>query len=260
MPASCQYRYDDRRKLPLVVQDFTAPVSITVIAVDVAVGADPADTKAAFERSVELLADLGAVNVDPGGAAVTVALDPDVELNGAVSRLGGILSDFEERCPAARMRALLHFGTAFRARDTDGRDCFQGSALRSVANSLKRSTLIAGMFATPDFVSYVASFKTSPGFELLSAGSDGYQSVMPGERRKPATNEIHSTDPTLVEWLKARLARDLGPFASPLVDNASHSTRTAKELAAAVGHEIVNSDARQRFDADVFRYLKARER
>lgn len=243
-----------------MVQDFTAPVSITVIAIDVIVAQDPEAAKTGFCQSLSLLASLGAITQDRSGLVGTLALDPEADINSAINRLGGIVGDFEERCPEAQMRLLMHYGTAFRARDAEGRDCFQGSALRSVANTLKRSSLDPGIYATSDFAAYVAGLKTVLGFDLLPPDADGFQTILPGERRKPPTNELHSTDPTLVEWLKARLARDLGPFASPLVDNASHSTRTAKELAAAVGHEIVNPSARQRFDSDVFRYLKNRER
>lgn len=241
-----------------MVQDVAAPVSITVIALDVVSPPDNlAAVQSSFGRVLVLLGSLGAVLGDADGLAATLALEPDSDLSAALNRLARIIGDFEENS-AARLRALIHYGTAFRARDISGRNLFQGSAVRSVSNSLKRSALSAGVFATGDFAHYAATLKGVPDFEVLRAGADGISPVVLGERRKPTTTELHSTDPQLVDWLKARLARDLGPFAAALVDNASHSTRTAKELAAAVGHEIVNPGARQEFDADVFKYIRSR--
>ena len=242
-----------------MVHDVAAPVLITVIALDVvsrpdlspAVGAD-------FAHFVGLLGSLGAVGAEASSFTVTVSLEPDTEVSGALNRLAGIMADFEAQSEPNRLRALIHFGTAFLSHSPVGRVVYQGSAVRSVGNSLKRSALPAGVFATGDFANYALALKGVPGFEVLKAGTDGFCPVILGERRKPTTTEIHSTDPELVAWLKSRLARDLGPFAAALVDNASHSTRTAKELAAAVGHEIVSPAVRQKFDADVFKYLRAR--
>ena len=243
-----------------MVQDVAAPVSIIVIALDVVSRPDvPPVVGADFAHFVGLLGSVGAVGTEAGSFSVTVSLEPDYEVTGALNRFAGIIADFEAQSEPNRLRALIHFGTAFRARGAHGAMLYQGSAVRSVGNSLKRSALPAGVFATGDFANYASALKGVLGFEVAKSGADGFCPVVFGERRKPSTTtEIHSTDPQLVEWLKARLARDLGPFAAALVDNASHSTRTAKELAAAVGHEIVSPSVRQKFDADVFKYLRSR--
>lgn len=240
--------------------DVSAPNSITVIAVEVVASPDnPATIRADFEDTAALFGSLGAVVLDGGGLAATVALEPDTDIPAAVGRLDSIVAEFEAQHAPARLRVLLHYGTAFRARSPVGVPVFQGSALRSASNSLRRSALDAGLYATADFASFAATLKGVTGFSLVGGVAGDFSAVEMTDHSNAHTNELHSTDPELVAWLKARLARDLGPFASPLIDNASHSTRTAKELAAAVGHEIVNPQARQQFDADVFKYLLSRD-
>jgi len=243
-----------------VVQDVSAPVSIAVVAIDVlaASGAE-VSTQEGFEQTATRLGSVGTViKGDAADLTLTVALEPDAEVGASLNQLGSLVADFDEQYRTERLRILVHYGTAFRAIDAVGRASFLGSAIRSVSNALKRSSLGGGVYATPDFAGFAAGLKGAAGFDVLKAGADGFSPLQLGDRPKIVANEIHSTDPQLVDWLKARLARDLGPFASALIDNASHATRTAKELAAAVGHEIVDARARQRFDADVFKYLRSR--
>lgn len=242
-----------------MVHDVSAPVSIAVIAVSLDEAPDnPAKARVLIPWLCAQLAPVGALVADPGGMALTLALAPGDDVANAVGTVDGAMGDFEAQCPPARLRALAHYGTAFRATGADGRPGFQGSAVRSALNLLRRTTAPAGFYASPEFVRFAASLKGQAVFELASEVQQGLSPVVVAQRRKLVTSELHSTDPELISWLKARLAKDLGPFASPLVDNASHSTRTARELAAAVGHEIVNANQRQRFDADVFRYLESR--
>ena len=243
-----------------MVQDLSSPNSITVIAIEVISSPDnPATTQMGFDRTLAMLSSLGAVTSDANALGATVGLEPDAEIPSVMLRLDSIVADFEERCVPARLRALVHYGTAFRAKSADGAIIFQGSAVRSAGNSLKRSSLPSGIYSTPDFSNFVAMLKGAMGFEVQKSELPGFCRISIAVHRPASTShELHSTDPDLVDWLKARLAKDLGPFASALIDNASHSTRTAKELAAAVGHEIVNPRARQRFDADVFNYIQTR--
>lgn len=242
-----------------MVQDVSSPNSITVIAVEVLSSPDnPATIGSDFESTVVLLSALGSVSTETADLSVVIALEPDAEVPVVISRLDSIIGIFEERYPPARLRALLHYGTAFRATSPAGVPVFKGSALRSACNTLRRSSVGAGIYATPDFANFVTTLKGVTGFSVLDAGAGELCPIVLADHRRGHTNELHSTDPELVAWLKARLARDLGPFATALIDNASHSTRTAKELAAAVGHEIVNPIDRQRFDADVFKYLRSR--
>lgn len=241
-----------------MVQDVSSPNSITVIAVEVLASPDnPTTIGSDFESTVVLLSALGSVTSETSLSA-TIALEPDAEVPVVISRLDSIIGVFEERYPPARLRALMHYGTAFRATTPSGVPVFKGSALRSACNTLRRSSLGPGIYATPDFANVVTTLKGVAGFSILDAGPGALCPIVLAEHRRGYTNELHSTDPELVAWLKARLASDLGPFATALIDNASHSTRTAKELAAAVGHEIVNPIDRQRFDADVFKYLRSR--
>ena len=248
-----------------MVQDVSAPVSIVVVAIEVAttpaaVSASEADTlKRDFEWVLDMLEVIGTPVADAGGLSAVVGFEPSSEMPAAVSQLDSIVCDFAERYPPRKLRALIHIGTAFRARTATGGQCFQGSAVRSATNTLKRSSLPSGIFATPDFASFSNSLKGVFGYEIKKCDTAGFCPVVVAVHRPAASgHELHSTDPELVEWLRARLAKDLGPFASALLDNASHSTRTAKELAAAVGHEIVNPRDRARFDADVFKYIQSR--
>jgi hypothetical protein len=242
-----------------VVQDVSSPNSITVIAVEVLASPDnPATIERDFESTVVLLSALGSVTTENAGLSATVALEPDADVPVVISRLDSIIGVFEERHSPARLRALMHYGTAFRATSPAGVPVFKGSALRSACNSLRRSSVGSGIYATADFSNFVTTLKGASGFTILDAGPGELSPIVLADHRRAYSNELHSTDPELVAWLKARLASDLGPFATALIDNASHSTRTAKELAAAVGHEIVNPIDRQRFDADVFKYLRSR--
>lgn len=243
-----------------MVQDVSAPNSITVIAIEViSLPDNPATTQMGFDRTLDMLSSLGVVTSDANALGATVSLEPDADIPSIMSRLDSIVADFEKRSAPARLRLLVHYGTAFRAKSPDGVLFFQGSAVRSAGNSLKRSSLPSGIFATPDFFNFVAALKGATGFEIRKSEFPGFFSISIVLPHPPSTShELHSTDPDLVDWLKSRLAKDLGPFASALIDNASHSTRTAKELAAAVGHEIVNPRDRQRFDADVFKYIQTR--
>lgn len=239
--------------------DPRSPISIVVIAVEVIASPEnPPFTVTEFENAAVQLTDIGAVGLEVSGLALTVAFEPENGLAASVARLDGVMAEFEQRCAPARLRALIHFGTAFRARASNGLPIFQGSALRSVTKSLQRLSLPGGTYASQEFLSFAANFKGVLGCQIIPAQGKEYSELVFASHRKPVGQELHSTDADLVGWLKARLAKDLGPFASALVDNASHSTRTAKELAAAVGHEIVDPHLRRRFDADVFRYIASR--
>lgn len=242
-----------------MVQDVSSPNSITVIAVEVLSSPDnPTTIGSDFESTIDLLSALGSVTAETAALSATIALEPDADVPVVISRLDSIIGIFEERYPPARLRALMHYGTAFRAISPAGVPVFKGSALRSASNSLRRSSVGGGIYGTTDFANFVTTLKTIAGFAIVEAGPGELCPIVLTDLRRGHSNEIHSTDPELVAWLKARLASDLGPFATALIDNASHSTRTAKELAAAVGHEIVNPIDRQRFDADVFKYLRSR--
>ena len=244
---------------PVVVQDVSAPNLIVVFAIEALPSSS--STKAPsglFSVLAHPFRELGSVIVDPVGLSITVALEPGADVSTSVAGLGNLVERFEQEHQAMRLRSLIHYGTAFRAVGPGGVRSFQGSALRSASNALRRSSLPAGIYATPDFSGFVSTLKGVQGFSLSSFESGEYPEVVLVGNSRGHTSELHSTDPDLVAWLTARLAKDLGPFASALIDNASHSTRTAKELAAAVGHEIVNPADRQQFDADVFKYIRSR--
>lgn len=147
-----------------MVQDVSSPNSITVIAVEVLASPDhPATIGSDFESTLVLLSTLGSVTTETSLSA-TIALEPDADVPVMISRLDSIIGVFEERYPPARLRALMHYGTAFRATSPAGVPVFKGSALRSACNTLRRSALGGGIYATADFANFVTTLKGVTGF------------------------------------------------------------------------------------------------
>ena len=239
--------------------EVSAPVSTTVIAVDLP-SATPvgSDAKTHFERVIVGVGrQLGAVTLEPGEPNVAIALSPDAAIEPALLRVAAAMSDFQHAMPACRLRALAHHGVVFRT-VSGGTETYMGSAIRSAQSSLRRVPVDAGFVATSDFTAYMASTGKPPrNFEVRPGLAENMSQLRFPEQRRDEGG-LAGSDPVLLDFLKSRLAEHIGPFAAPLVDNVSHSSMTAKEVVAALSHEVSDPKARQRFEMDALNYIKKR--
>lgn len=239
--------------------EVSAPVTTTVIALDV-----PSDTpvsndaKKHFERIIVGIGrQLGAVTQEPGEPNVAIALAPDAAVEPALLRVASAMADFEEAAAPLKLRALANHGVVFRTA-SGGTVTYMGSAIRSAQSSLRRVAADAGFVATGDFTAYMASTGKPPrNFEVRPGLADNMSQLRFADQRK-GDSGLAGSDPALLDFLKARLAEHIGPFAGPLVDNISHSSMTAKEVVAALSHEVSDAKARQRFELDALNYVKKR--
>ena len=239
----------------------SAPVSTSVIAVDVAAANPSPAARSAFENGITGIAkQLGFVSQDEGSLNVALTLAPEAAVDPVLLRLNTAFADFEAHHAPLKIRAVVHYGVVFRTQ-TAGGITFLGSAVRSAKSNLKRIPETGGIVATRDFADFAAAARgQGRNFELLDTigGDDGLRPVQFTSQRGAASGALAGSDHVLLDFLKDRLAKDLGPFATPLVDNASHSTMTAKELVAALSHEISNPAARQRFEQDANAFIQTR--
>lgn len=239
--------------------EVSAPVSTTVIAVDLP-SATPASAvvKAQFDRVVVGAGrQLGAITQEAGEPNVAIALSPDAAVEPALLRIASALSDFALAVPGQRLRALVHYGVVFRT-VSGGTETYMGSAIRSAQSTLRRVPADAGFVASSEFTAYMASTGKPPrNFEVRPGLAENMSQLKFPEQRRDESG-LAGSDPALLEFLKSRLAEHIGPFAAPLVDNVSHSSMTAKEVVAALSHEVSDPKARQRFELDALNYLKKR--
>lgn len=238
------------------------PVSTVVVAIDVpGAPAGSAEVKAAVDRLlVAPLSTLGYVGQEGGASELTLALPPEGPADSALRRMAAICLEFDERAKPLKCRALVHYWTVFRSEGTGGRVTFLGSAIRGAQTSLRRIAGTAGIFASKDFTTHLTSFKAGTFGLELHAGPEDARPVSFADRRKPTGGEVPGSDPEFLLKLKKRLAEEIGPFAGPLVDNAKHSSMSAKELVSALSHEIEKPESRQTFEADMLAYIKSRTR
>lgn len=239
--------------------EVNAPVSTTVIAVDLP-SATPVgnDAKTHFDRMIVSAGrQLGVVTQEPGEPNVAIALSPDAAIEPALLRVAAAMSDFARAMPAHKLRALVHHGVVFRT-VSNGIETYMGSAIRSAQSSLRRVPVDAGFVATSDFTAFMASTGKPPrNFEVRPGLAENMSQLKFPEQRRDEGG-LAGSDPALLDFLKARLAEHIGPFAAPLVDNVSHSSMTAKQVVAALSHEVSDPKARQRFELDATNYINKR--
>jgi hypothetical protein len=228
-----------------------------------------AGTRASFEQQViGVLKQLGYVSPEvpgdhPTGLYLTLTLPPEAKADAALGRLAAAIADFEGQNKPLRIRAVAHHGTVFRT-EAGGKASYMGSAIRAAQNALSNMPATAGLTATRDFSDYAASSKLPFRFEGQDKAADAQGPISvffvekAGAEEKDATGGPAPLDPEVVQYLKKRLAEDVGPFAAPMVDMALRSATTANLLVAKLTNEIDNPVARQRFEADALAFLNSR--
>lgn len=238
--------------------EVSAPVSTTVIALDVPSAPAGNDAKTHFDRLVVNIGrQLGVVTQEDGPPNVAIALAPDAAVEPALLRIASAMADFEQAAAPCRLRAVAHHGVVFRT-VSGGTVTYMGSAIRSAQSTVRRIAEDAGFVATSDFTAFMASTGKPPrNFEVRPGLADGMSQLRFPDQRK-TEGGLAGSDPSLLDFLKTRLAEHIGPFAGPLVDNVSHSAMTAKEVVAALSHEVSDPKARQRFELDALNYIKKR--
>ena len=239
----------------------SAPVSTTVIAMDLPASSTlSASALTGFDRVIgDIARQLGFVSTEEGGANLALTLAPGAVVAPVLMRLSTAMVDFETINDGLHVRAVAHHGVVFRT-ETGGNVTYVGSAIRAARSALRRVPATGGMVATREFVDFAAeSHIQSKNFELLppDAAMENLSPVHVIEHRK-SREGLSGSDPALLDFLKKRLAEDVGPFAAPLVDNVSHSAMNAKEVVAALSHEINDAATRQRFELDAWAYIKKR--
>jgi hypothetical protein len=237
-----------------------APVSTTVIAIDIPLAAGKIHTQALthFESAIAAtIRQLGFALEDQGDLQITLTLSPDLPVNPVLQRLAGTVGEFEAGCPPLKVRAVIHHGLVFPS-GSGNNVSYMGSAIRSAQSTLRRALPTMGLAATHEFVEYATRLPSlSVRFEPLSGGAaaDGLSAVI---FNKQSEGGLQSSDVEFIQFLKKRLAEDLGPFAGALVDNARRSVTLAKDLIAALSHEVDDPSARKRFEMEALAYIKAR--
>lgn len=240
----------------------SAPVSTTVIACDLA-GAEAfeATVLSGFAKLVGAARGLGFVIQEPGKPNLTLTLAPELEIGNILSQLAKAAVEFDAGASPVRARLMAHYGVVFRT-ESVGEVSYVGSAIRSTQSALRRAPASGSLMATADFAAYAAKLAGLP-FKLHPLGgasaADGMsQIVFPGSAAAAGGASLPSADAAFVEFVKRRLAEDIGPFAAALVDRAVRGTAAAEQLVPALSRDIDDPAARGRFEADVLRFIKSK--
>jgi hypothetical protein len=242
-----------------------APVTTTVISVEVPIagGAARNEISAAFEKTITATAQrIGSITKDQGGPQLAVTLPPDLPVGAPIQQMVNAIAEFEAACEPHKVRGVVHHGVVFRS-ETGGKISYLGSAIRSAQSGLKRLLIPGGLVATREFAAYASGFNPPPvPLQAMPASPDGF-SLIPLEAKGGAsagkTGSLSSSDPDFLQFLKKRLAEDLGPFATAMAENARRNHATAPPLVADLAREIDNADARRKFEADMTAYLRKRQ-
>ena len=241
-----------------------APVTTTVISVEVplAGGTARAEVTAAFERTIATVAmQMGFITKDQGGPQLSITLEPNAAVGPQLQRLANAFADFEVLCVPLKARGVVHYGTVFRS-EAGGKLSYLGSAIRSAQSSLKRTDVASGLLATREFAAYVSGFNPPlvPLKPLPTPTADGFTIIHldgKGSSGAKATG-LSVADPEFITFLKKRLAEDLGPFATAMVESSRRNAATAQILVAELAREVDNVDSRRKFEADLAAYIKKR--
>jgi hypothetical protein len=204
---------------------------------------------------------LGFVAAEAAGLSFTLTLAPEMEVGLALRQVAGAIAEFDGSSAPRRVRAVVHYGVVFRT-ESRGKISYLGSAIRSTQSALRRALESGSLMATRDFSTYASTLSGLP-FSLNAingATADGMSHVVFGGGaavRLAAENHPPIADPAFVEFVRRRLAEDIGPFAGILVDRAIRSATPATHMATVLSREIDAPDARARFESDVLGYIKS---
>lgn len=247
-----------------MASEVSAPVSTTVVAFDiVGAGAAAAAASASFREFVVIASELGFVTQDAGSPSLTLSFGPEFEVGSGLLRIVRAMAAFDGSSAPLRVRAVAHYGVVFRT-ESKGQISYVGSAIRSTQSALRRAPEIGGLIATRDFTAYASTLTGLP-FSLkamsgAAAADDMRQVVFSGgdAASVPVDDLLPSTDAPFGEFVKRRLAEEMGPFAGALVDRAVRSATVAMQLVTVLSQHVDDPAKRARFEDDVRGYIKSR--
>lgn len=242
----------------------SAPVTTTVIACDIA-GADSFDAGVleSFDKVLVAARELGFVTQEAGKPNLTLTVAPELEIGTILDKLAGAAAAFDAEGQSLRLRAMVHYGVVFRTEEI-GQVSYVGSAIRSTQSALRRAPGKGGFMATADFSAHAAKLLNLP-FRMQPMGGgaavEGMSHLIFGGHSVAAVpprpgSLMSSADPAFVDFVKKRLAQDIGPFASALVDRAIRSSTAAEQLVTVMSRDIDDPAARVRFEDDVLQYIR----
>jgi hypothetical protein len=247
-----------------VSSQVSAPVTTTVIAADIT-GAESfeAGVLQSFDRLVAAARQLGFVTQESGKPNMTLTLAPELEVGAILDQLAGAAASFDAAAAPLRVRAMVHYGVVFRTEDI-GQVSYVGSAIRSTQSALRRAPGSGGFMATAEFSGHAAKLLNLPfRMQPMSGGVavEGMSHLIFGGHSVAVApprpgSQLQSADPAFVDFVKKRLAQDIGPFASALVDRAIRSSTAAEQLVTVMSRDIDDPAARVRFEDDVLRYIR----
>ena len=262
------------------------PVTTVVLAIDVPInGVIEAPVKDGFQAFAGKLGPLGYLVAEPAGLALTVTLGSSSVAESSLLALAGAASSFSQSNPGHRVRAVAHYGVVFKS-EAEGKVSYVGSAIRGAQTALKRAPTDISLAGTPDFLNMVAGLpQPLSKLNVLRGGIDGSDlcvislrdasapavtATAQGASAAPArpapgtpsagANSVAEIDPALVQFLKQRLAAEVGPFAGPLVDKAKRAGVGSSGLISALAQEVSNPAARVKFEMDANAFLRTNGR
>ncbi len=246
-----------------IVSQVSAPVSTTVIASDIAGAAAFGQAAlAAFESILATARGIGFLTQDPGRPNLTLTLAPDQDPGPALESLAKAAAGFDATASPLRLRSMVHFGVVFRTESQEGVS-YVGSAIRSTQSALRRAPPTGGFLATADFAAHAAKRGGLPfGLQPFAEGAtvDGMCQIVFGgaPMANAAASSSGGVDAPFLDFVKRRLAEEIGPFANALVDRAARGITVPNQVLAALGREIENPAARKKFEDDLLRFVKSR--
>jgi hypothetical protein len=250
------------------VSQVSAPVSTTVIASDIA-GATAFGAAAleGFESIVAAARGMGFVTQESGRPNLTLTLSPDQDPGAPLEALARAAKGFDAAASPLRLRSMVHFGVVFRTESPEGVS-YVGSAIRSTQSALRRAPPTGGFLATADFAAHATKRGgLSVGLQPFTEGAavEGMCQIVfggappaPGVAGNGAAGSGGGIDAVFLDFVKRRLAEEIGPFANALADRAVRGVTVPNQVLAVLGREIENPAARKKFEDDLLRFVKSR--
>lgn len=194
---------------------------------------------------------------------ITVIMPPETQVGSVLRRCLHAMKNFEADYPGSQAHALIHHGVVFMAEE-DGQVSHVGSAIKLAHSSLRRLENQNPLVASADFCKHAREwsdrlFRLSPlGGAAASEGLHALHLIDTGNDQ-PKTAQIPPEHPALLAFLNARLAADVGPFASVLVEAARSIAPSAKALVLELAQEVDAPQARDDFTRDCLNWINQQE-